>query len=72
MMGHFFDQNLLGHGGGLVFLDEVVQERLEFRGGFALDEAGAQAVEAGFGLPFVGAGSVRWTSAWRGFGPAWP
>lgn len=50
--GHFFHQNLVGHGGGL-----------EFRGGFALDEAGAgceavgEAVEAGFGLRFVGAES---------------
>jgi len=41
MVGHLFDQNLLGRGGGLVLGEEVIEQQVELGGVFASHETGA-------------------------------
>jgi hypothetical protein len=54
--GHFFDEDLLGWGDGLVLAREVVEQSFEFLRVFAGDDGGAggeavrEMVEAGFGF----------------------
>ena len=57
VLGHPFDEDLLGGGGGLEFLDEIGEEGFELLGVFAWNETGGgggeavrKMIKAGLGL----------------------
>jgi hypothetical protein len=57
VLGHPFDEDLLGRGGGLEFLGKIGEEGFEFLGVFAWNEAGGgggeavrKMIKAGLGL----------------------